>query len=473
MRRILSFVFSVLLTVPFYAKTDDPVVIKAGGYDVKKSEFEYFFRKNNSAEPVTKKTVREYAELYLNFKLKVQAAVDAGLDKSESFLSEYKMYRDMQAEEYLIDTLFLEDYARHTYDESVKEIGPDGLAYLHLIALSPENESEEAFNETADLMISIYEMLQAGQDFAALARKYSQDPSAADGGEIGWMSRGQVPGDVADIIATIDNGQFCKPFVSDGSFFIIKVDRRRQLGSYQENRPDIYQWMQGQPRLMQDARRSSANKYAERLGWDLRDDAAVAHLDSVLEDVEPEFGNISREYHDGLLLFDISNQEVWEKASDTEKMEAYFKSHVKDYKFSEPCFKGMVFFCLDESVFRNVESALKGLEMENWVDTILSFNREKLQLRVMRGSSESGIFKKGQNAYVDKIVFGTGDFEPMKGFPYTNVIGKTLNEPESMNDVISEVSDDYQNYLEDEWVKELRKKYKHKIYKRALKEVKP
>ena len=65
------------------------------GYDVSKSEFEYFFEKNNLENNISKKTVREYADLYLNFKLKVQAAIDEGLDKSESFINEYRMYRDM------------------------------------------------------------------------------------------------------------------------------------------------------------------------------------------------------------------------------------------------------------------------------------------------------------------------------------------------------------------------------------------
>ena len=108
MRRFLICLISVLLAAPSLAGTDNPVVMTVNGYDVTKSEFEYFFRKNNTSQSVTRKSVKEYAELYLNFKLKVQAAMDEGMDKSQSFLSEYSMYRDMQAEEYLIDSTFLE-----------------------------------------------------------------------------------------------------------------------------------------------------------------------------------------------------------------------------------------------------------------------------------------------------------------------------------------------------------------------------
>ena len=59
MRRILLLVFSLLLSVPFYAQTDDPVVMDVNGYEVKKSEFEYFFKKNNIEKVVNKKTIKE------------------------------------------------------------------------------------------------------------------------------------------------------------------------------------------------------------------------------------------------------------------------------------------------------------------------------------------------------------------------------------------------------------------------------
>ena len=471
MRRIITFVFSALLCIPFFAQADDPVVMTVNGYDVKKSEFEYFLNKNKTETTVSKKIIRQYADLYINFKLKVQAAMDEGLDKTDSFLEEYKMYRDMQAEYYLVDTLFLEESARRTYERSLDDVGPDGLASISIISLTPQEDTRESFMEQVELMDEIYEMLEAGQSFPDLARKFSTDDLAAAGGVAGWVSRSQVPEDVADIVFSLDPGQYSHPFVSDGIVFLIKVDARRQIGSYEENRADIYQWML-QNEYYQEAKRRKANEYAGRLGWDLRDDEAVAHLDSVLEEVEPDFGNVSREYHDGLLLFDISNREVWEKAAnDQAGVENYYNSHIKQYKFKEPCFKGMVFFCVDEDVFHQVEGAVKGLDISQWIDTIVKFNKERIVVRVMRGTSETGIFRKGQNAYVDKIVFGEGEFEPMKSFPYTNVIGRTIKKPECLGDVSSEVLEDYQNYLEQQWVSQLRSKYSFTINKKVLNDI--
>jgi len=471
MKRILSCVFSAFLCIPFHAQADDPVVMTVNGYDVNKSEFEYFLNKNKTETTVSKKIVRQYADLYLNFKLKVQAAMDEGLDKTESFLDEYKMYRDMQAEYYLVDTLYLEEVAQRTYKNSLDEVGPDGLAHLSIISLSPKENTSESFQENVELIEEIYEMLEAGQSFPDLARKFSTDNLASSGGVAGWVSRTQVPEDVADIVFALSPGQYSEPFASDGILFIVKVDDRRQIGSYEENRADIYEWML-QNEYYQEAKRRRANEYASRLGWNISGDAAVAHLDSVLEDVEPDFCNISREYHDGLLLFDISNREVWEKAAnDHAGLEEYYDSHTRQFKFKEPCFKGMVFFCVDEDVFHQVENAVKDLDISEWIDTIVKFNKEKIVVRVMRGTSETGIFKKGQNAYVDKIVFGQGQFEPMKGFPYTNVIGKIIKKPECLQDVSVEVLEGYQNYLEQQWINQLRNKYKFTINKKVLNDI--
>lgn len=472
MRRILIGIFSVLLCTPAFTQTDDPVVMRVNGYDVSKSEFEYFFKKNRTDEPVTKKTLQEYTDLYLNFKLKVQAAIDEGMDKSESFLEEYKTYRDMQAEDYLIDKAFLEQRAKETYERAGMGIGPEGLADISVISCMPGRGAGETEEECLNYLKAVYDRIVAGDDFEALAREYSNDRAAASGGALGWVTRGQIPDDVADIVFSLEPRQCSEPFISNGTAFIVKVNNRREYGTYAQNRSEIYEWMREQDDIYPEAKRRKANEYAARLDWPFRNDTAVAYLDSLLEEVNPDFANISREYHDGLLLFDISSREVWEKASnDIEGMEAYFKSNVKKYKFDEPCFKGMVFFCINEDVFREVEGAVRDLYIDDWIDTLVSYNREKIQVRVMTGSGETGIFKKGQNAYVDKLVFGEGEYDPMPNFPYVNVIGKVLSKPENMNDVIGQVSEDYQNYLEKEWVKSLRKKYKYSINRKALKQV--
>lgn len=470
MRRILFCILSVLFCMPILAQ-DEPVVMTVNGYDVGLSEFEYFFHKNNTETKVTRKTVKQYADLYLNFKLKVQAAMDEGMDKSNSFLNEYRMYRDMQAEEYLIDNEFLESLARMTYDNSLAEVGEAGLAHLFVISCTPKDDTEESMIECYEKINKVYELLKEGESFRSLVSKYSNDDLASSGGDAGWVSAGQLPDDVAEIVFSLSAGEYSEPFFSDGNFFIVLVADRRQLGTYEQNHDDIYEWLLTSDAYLE-AKIRRANDYAARLGWTVRDVEAIAYLDSVLEEIEPDFCNISREYHDGLLLFDISNREIWERVSNhPEEMEEYFQSHLAQFSFDKPCFKGMVLFCQNEDVYNQLKSILEGTDMSEWVDSIIAFNKEDIKVRVMRGSSESGIFKQGQNAYVDKIVFGKGEYEPMEGYPYVNVVGRVLKQPDSIQDVAGQVADEYQTYLENEWVKKLRSQYSYKINKKALKKV--
>ena len=474
-KKCLFFLALVISSLSAAAGNDDPVVMTVAGHDIPQSEFQYFLDRNLEGGIDGMKTLLEYANLYVDFKMKVQSAMDAGIDTTEAFLAEYREYRGMQAQQYILDSTFLESVAQGSYEESVNEIGPDGLIYLYILSVAPENESEAEFRRCVALVDSIHTVLSAGGSFNEMARKYSNDPYASKGGEVSWMSRPQLPDDIGGMAFSLENGTFSKPFVSEGVPMIVGVMGRRDLGSYEENRDGIYQWMQEQPSIMDEAQRRKAMEYAGIYGWDVTDrDSAVMLMDSRLEEIIPEFGNISREYHDGLLMFEVSNREVWEKASnDQEAMEQFYYDNPKLFRFDEPRFKGMVFFCKEESIFHNIESVLKGLPIEEWADTIVTFNRGKSAVRVMRGSNETGIFKKGQNVYVDKLVFGEGDFKLMAGYPYANVIGKKLNAPESIRDIAPELSEKYQDYLEGEWLKRLHGQYKYKIYKKALKRLVP
>lgn len=473
MRRILLYLFGILFSMPLFAQSDNPVVMKVNGTDVRKSEFEYFYSKNNTESETTKKTIKRYADLYLDFKLKVQAAVDEGIDKSEDFLNEYHMYRNMQAEYYLVDNVFLEELAHETYEQTFEEVEPDGMAFLLMISAIPPNDSQDLLEAGIKGMTEeVYPQLVAGADFRELAKKYSNDAYGADGGEVGWVTRNQLVPVVSDVVFSLKEGQFSEPFLMDGMVFIAKVERYRHMGSFEEERPDIDKWIRESGNYIE-AQNRQANYYASLYGWKERDRKAFAKADSLLEEINPEFENISREYHDGLLVFDITNREVWDKATnDPAGMEKWYNANKKQFVFDKPCFKGLVFFCLDEDVFHNVESAVKDLPFENWLDTLFTFNREKVQVRVMRGPYENGIFKEGDNAYVDHFIFGKDEeADPIDGFPYVNVLGKVISKPEHLNDVLSQVVEGYQDYLEKQWIKKLRKQYKHKIYRKALKQV--
>lgn len=473
MRRILLFVFSLLLSVPFYAQADDPVVMDVNGYEVRKSEFEYFFKKNNIEKTVNRKTIREYAELYLNFKLKVQAAISEGVDQTDEFKQEFGMYRDAQARSYLVDEDFIEQQAHDMYQSVYDELGSDGLVYLREMTSIPEDNTPQAYEESLARMNTAYEKLCEGGDFSELAATYSNDEYAMYGGDLGWVSREGMPEILTQVINSLRTGHFSEPFVMDSVVYIIQLEGVRTIGTYEAEREGILQWIASNTDFYTEAMYRAANAYAERLGWDVRDEEACILADSLLEEIEPDFANLSREYHDGLLMFDASSKEIWQKTNnDSEGMKKWFESNRSKFKFDGPRFKGMVFFCVDESTFRDLEVVLDGVDVKDWVDSIVAYNRLTTKARVMKGPQGNGIFKQGDNAYIDNMVFGTGaEYDAIKNFPYVNVMGKMIDRPETMYDVLNQVSEGYQTQLEKQWVKKLRKQYKHRIYRKALKKV--
>ncbi|MBR4842485.1 MAG: peptidylprolyl isomerase [Bacteroidaceae bacterium] len=468
MKRALSIILSLLLASAIWAQDADPVIMTVGESEIRKSEFEYFYRKNYTDDPGQKNDLNTYADLYLNFKLKVQAAIDEGIDRQESFVNEFKEYRDMQAEEYLTDTVFLEETARQTFRMSADEVGPDGIVEVFILSVQITDATQKAFDAASHRIDSIYGLLLEGEDYRELAAKHSDDGAARNGGYIGWVSRGQLPKEIADIAFSLKkDGQFSTPVRYENYFVIVKVGGHQDFGRYEDHRKSIYEWMRKQESIMTDAKLSQARKMSEKYGWNLSPEDALLREDSLLEMLVPEFGHISREYHDGLLMFEISSREVWEKAGeDSVGLLRFFNANRKKYTFDEPRFKGILIFAKSAELLSQAKDAVKDIPMEEWEDVLAAFNEEEPRIRVMKGP-----FEKGRSRYSDKEIFGIGSYEPLESWPYIGAVGHIINAPEEPSDLGGQIINDYQDYLEQQWLKQLKKRYKTKVNKKVLKTV--
>ena len=126
--RLKLFFAALLMCSAANAQTaDDPVVMTVNGEPVFLSEFEYSYNKNNSEGVIDKKTVEEYVDLFVNYKLKVAAALDAKLDTMKSYQDEFAQYRDQQLLPLMVTDADMEAEARKIYEDTKKRIGPDGL----------------------------------------------------------------------------------------------------------------------------------------------------------------------------------------------------------------------------------------------------------------------------------------------------------------------------------------------------------
>jgi len=178
-----------------------------------------------------------------------------------------------------------------------------------------------------------------------------------------------------------------------------------------------------------------------------------------------------QEYHDGILLFEVSNKEVWDKASkDTEGLDKYFKAHKADYNWEKPHFKGRVISCKDKKTF----TAAKSIVQKSNNDSIDKYLRIRLNDSIQYVKIDKGLYVQGENKAVDKFVFKTKDkFVPATDYPFVFTAGKVLKKtPEDYTDVRGLVTADYQEYLEKEWIQALRAKYTVSVDQNILKTVK-
>ena len=116
-----------------------------------------------------------------------------------------------------------------------------------------------------------------------------------------------------------------------------------------------------------------------------------------------------------------------------------------------------------------IKEILEGQEFENYKQAIEE-NLPKDSVRTVR--VEVGIFAPGDNAWVDSLAFGQGEGGKLRrGFVVADIVGEVIDAPQTYKDVKGLVTADYQKFLEEKWVKSLRKKYKVKIDKDVLKTV--
>lgn len=454
-----------------YAQQSDPVVMKINGVPVTRSEFEYSYNKNNSEDVIDKKSVDEYVELFINYKLKVAAAYDAKMDTLKSFKKEFKMYRDQQIRPSFVEEQAIEAEAKEVYNKTLERIGDRGLIKPAHILLHVKQDEDNAKLEAARIKAdSLYRVLQKGANFAELAKKYSQDPGTAkNGGELPWIQPGQTFQEFEDAAYALKVGEMSKPVKSPVGYHIILMKDRKQLEPYDSLRENILRFLEarGVRAVVVDKKLDELVKASE---GKLTKEEILTQREKELEAKDLNLKYLIQEYHDGLLLYEISNRTVWDKAAkDEQGLASFFKKNKKKYAWEEPRFKGMVFHVKQAEDVQAVKDCVKGLAFDKWADKLrTTFNSDS----VLRIRVEKGIFKKGDNAFVDRMVFNVDTIgRPIKNYPITDVYGKTLKKPENFEDVRGLVTADYQDMLEKQWVEALRKKYTFEVYREELEKV--
>ena len=196
----------------------DPVLMTINGKDIKLSEFEYLYHKNNQQQ-VEKETLEQFVERFVLYKQKVAEAEAAGIDTTQSFIKEFEGYQKELAAPYLTeDTSYLWHFINEAYDRYKKEINIDHF-------MLPLGENPAATQENMILMDSIRNCVLAGEKWEDLADNYSSDPSKPrNHGHYGFVTSGMFPYDFENILYSTNVGEVSKPFATQFGVHMIRVN---------------------------------------------------------------------------------------------------------------------------------------------------------------------------------------------------------------------------------------------------------
>lgn len=568
---------------------EDPVLMTINGEPVMLSEFMYIYEKNNQESSLEKKTMEEYLELFINFKLKVTEAISQGVDTTEAFRKELNGYRAQATPKYMqdnaaIDSLVnlsynrmahprrashiavqcpmdatpeaeaaaeakinelrervtvglpkevkkgrkkvivqeVEDFAavaaaysedpavaqnngalgwipafRYVYpfEEAVYNTPVGEVSYVfrspfgfHIAKVEEERDYEEVHAShimkmtpagddarmaaAIQAMDSIYALATAeGADFAALAEEHSEDKgSAIRGGDLGWFGRGAMVQPFEDITFGLQEGAISKPFQTRFGVHISMLHGKRGIQPLDSIRSQVLRQVQRDQRMQIANQRFIEKARLEyNLPAEMSDADVKAYVDAHLEEKYPELRNLVREYHDGILLFDVSLREVWDKANqDTEGLAAYFKANKKNYTWDEPRYKGYVIYAKNEVAAKAAKQIIKNANP----DSVMNILNARVNVdSVQYVKVEHGLWKVGKHAAVDKYGFKVKDatYTPSEEFPIVEAVGKVIKRPQTYEDERGKVTTDYQDYLEKQWIERLRAKYPVVVNKEVLK----
>lgn len=202
------------------------------------------------------------------------------------------------------------------------------------------------------------------------------------------------------------------------------------------------------------------------------DEKCLEFEDRQLEVKYPEFKNLMKEYHDGIMLFDLTDKKVWSKAiSDTVGLKDYYEKNKTKYMWDQRL-DASIFYCKDEKVAKSsrklIKSLISGKITES--DLLKQINIDSIPvLKIERKK-----YSKNDNHIIDSIPWKKGvtkNFTNKGSLVFVLVNQIVEPEPKLLKEVKGLMTADYQNYLEKEWIADLRKKYEVVVNKDVFEKI--
>ncbi|MGQ2982403.1 peptidylprolyl isomerase [Flavobacterium sp.] len=422
------------------------------------------------------------------------------------------------------------------------------ITVAHIMIMKPKKDNPEEAAKAKTTINEIYQKLQQGEDFAALAKQFSQDKStAAGGGQLNRFSSGELSSTVFEdnAFGLKKAGELSQPFESAFGWHIVKLIEKHPMKTLEEVQPDFENRIRRDDRsklitesltkklkkkytvkkdnagyefavkaitdsiytggwklpanletykaktvlVINNDRKVDARTFLEYISGQLRevptvkpvsrladvmfdaftDDQLNVYYNDNLEKEFPEFAIVMEEYRDGLLLFDLMEKEIWEKAkNDTIGLQKFYDMNKANYQWKDRV-EADVYSSTDEKMLKQAKDFLvQGKDA--------AFIKEKLNVdKKVNIIEKSGTFEQGSDALPKQAAWKTGisDIIHEGNYYYVVKISKVLPAgAKTLDEAKGRVINDYQQYLEANWVSELKKEFAIKVNQDTFEKVK-
>lgn len=187
----------------------------------------------------------------------------------------------------------------------------------------------------------------------------------------------------------------------------------------------------------------------------------------------PEYKAILQEYHDGILLFDLMDKMVWTKAvQDTSGLEKFFADHRDDYMWGDRI-EAIIVSCDSTTDVQALKKKAAKIGSGKW--DVEKLNKKFCNDTLNCISLERITVENGRNEHVDALNGSMGTGEVYKENGKQKFVINVANIPptrKELNETRGQVTSDYQDFLEKEWIEQLRNKYKVTVNKELLSQIK-
>jgi peptidyl-prolyl cis-trans isomerase SurA len=398
------------------------------------------------------------------------------------------------------------------------------------ILCSFDNQPSRADSGATKIKVdSIFKKVKKGEDFALLARNFSDDRiTALKGGLLPWFGSNRMVPEIIEAVDGLKPGQYSQPFMSSFGWHILKVIERKPIGSFNDIKEVLRQKVTKGDRL-EALNQSFVEKLKKRYGYKA-DQKALDKVTSMLTDSifvgkwkvpapkkltkklfsfdrqiytqldfanyiaenqiprskmdkrnyttvlfnsfvnkelldfedahleirYPEFNDLLKEYHDGLLVYALTDLNVWSKAEiDTVGLCAFYEKNKNNY-MGDKHLDASVYTVFNSTRIERVRTMiLKGGSEE---EILKSYNSDTTKVVTV----EHHMYLRGESPVIDLIEWKEGlsknvDTDGTTTFVMVHKVMPPV--PKALKDIRGLVVSDYQSYLEKTWMSGLRSKY--------------